>query len=78
MNPYDPQSITLERPTPEQIEMIRMAAGLTQQQAAEVVHRKDGARWREWSGGKYAIDMAVWELFLIKTGLRKPKAKKHG
>lgn len=33
------------------------------------MHRADGARWREWEGGKYAIDMAVWELLLVKTGL---------
>lgn len=72
MTLYDPQAIELDIPTPIQIEAIRIESGLTQQQAAELVHRKNSARWREWSGGKYAIDMAVWELFLIKTGFRTP------
>jgi len=61
----------LPAPTGEQIEAARLAAGLTQQQAAELVHRKDSARWREWSSERHAIDPAVWELFLIKSGQRK-------
>ncbi len=61
----------LKQPTPDEIKAARAAIdGLTQQAAAELVHRANSSRWREWEGGKYGIDLAVWELFLIKTGLR--------
>jgi len=67
---YNAQAKTLKQPTPVEIKEVRKKAGLTQQQSAEMVHRADGARWREWEGDKYGIDLAVWELFLLKTGLR--------
>lgn len=68
--PYNVKAKLLKQPAPAEIKEVRKKAGLTQQQAAEVVHRADGSRWREWEGGKYGIDLAVWELFLLKTGLR--------
>lgn len=68
--PYNTKAKLLQQPTPAEIKEVRKKADLTQQQAAELVHRADGARWREWEGGKYGIDLAVWELFLVKTGLR--------
>lgn len=68
--PYNTKAKLLQQPTPAEIKEVRKKACLTQQQAAEMVHRADGARWREWEGGKYDIDLAVWELFLVKTGLR--------
>ena len=55
-------------PTPAKILAARKAAGHTQQQAAETVHRADSARWREWESGRHRMDPAVWELYLIKTG----------
>lgn len=72
---YDYNATVLAKPTGDD---IRTARGKrTQKAAAEVVHRKDGARWREWESGRHPVDMAVWELFLIKTGLRKvPKLAK--
>lgn len=57
----------MEYPTPEEIKAARLRAGQTQQKAAETVYRADSARWREWEGGKYKMDKAVWELYLIKT-----------
>lgn len=68
--PYNTKAKLLQQPTQAEIKEVRKKADLTQQQAAELVHRADGARWREWEGGKYGIDLAVWELFLLKTGLR--------
>ena len=68
--PYNVKAKVLKQPTATEIKEARKLAGLTQQQAAELVHRADGARWREWEGGKYGIDLAVWELFLLKTGQR--------
>ena len=67
---YNTNATSIKRPTPVEIKAVRTLTGLTQQKAAEVVHRADSARWREWEGGKYEIDLAVWELFLMKTGLR--------
>lgn len=66
--PYNAKELL--HPSPAQIEAARATTGMTQKAAAELVHRGDGARWREWASGKHAIDLAVWELFLIKTGLR--------
>jgi DNA-binding transcriptional regulator YiaG len=67
---YNVKAKALKQPTAAEIKSVRTLTGLTQQKAAELVHRSDGARWREWEGGKYQIDMAVWELFLVKTSLR--------
>jgi hypothetical protein len=71
--PFDPNALPLMQPTPDQVRATRLAMGHTQQAAAELVHRPDSARWREWerdgpSGRR--IDLAVWELYLIKSGLR--------
>lgn len=68
---YDYAAPALPRPTGGDILAARKLTGLTQQAAAEAVHRNDSARWREWESGRHPIDMAVWELFLIKTKLRK-------
>lgn len=68
--PYNTKAKSLKQPTPAEIKAVRTLSGLTQQKAAELVHRADSARWREWEGGKYQVDMAVWELFLVKAGLR--------
>ena len=67
---YDYNEPDLRQPTPQQIEEARKSAGLTQEAAAALVHRKSSSRWREWSGGQHHIDLAVWELFLIKAQLR--------
>ena len=60
----------IRQPTPQEIKDTRARVMLTQQAAAELVHRADRRRWVEWETGKYKIDLAVWELFLIKTKLR--------
>ena len=60
----------LRQPTPTEIKDARERVQLSQQGAAELVHRTTRQRWAEWEAGKHAIDMAVWELFLIKSRLR--------
>jgi DNA-binding transcriptional regulator YiaG len=60
----------VRRPTPTEIKDARIRAHLTQAQASSLVHRKSQSRWAEWEAGKHAIDLGVWELFLIKSGLR--------
>lgn len=57
----------MRSPNPEEVKLAREKAGLTQQQAAEVIHKKILA-WQRYESGDRAMDAAYWELFLIKTG----------
>lgn len=61
----------LKPPTPAQIRAAREAAGLTQTQAATLVHvaLRTWQHWEEPRGGDGAreIPLGLWELFLIKT-----------
>lgn len=71
---YAYQARALRQPTPQQIRAARLLLGQTQAAAAALVYRHDSARWREWEreldhAGR-VIDLAVWELYLIKSGLR--------
>jgi hypothetical protein len=71
---YAYQARTLQQPTPQQIRAARLLMGQTQAAASALVYRHDSARWREWEreldhAGR-VIDLAVWELYLIKSGLR--------
>lgn len=59
--------MALKHPTPAQVLAAREAAGLTQAQAAELVHLGAQPRWAEYENGVRAIDLARWELFLVKT-----------
>jgi DNA (cytosine-5)-methyltransferase 1 len=53
-------------PTPAEIIAGRKARGLTQTEAAAVIHC--GLRaWQEWEAGGRRIHPAFWELFLRKT-----------
>jgi DNA-binding transcriptional regulator YiaG len=55
-------------PTPEAILAARKAAGLSQAQAAAVVHRPSYRTWQDWERGRVKMPADAWELFLIKTG----------
>jgi DNA-binding transcriptional regulator YiaG len=70
---YDYKARLLAQPPPDQVKAARQACRLTQSAAAALVHRHDSSRWREWErdgpSGR-VIDLAIWELFLIKSGLR--------
>lgn len=55
-------------PTPDEVRAARLAAGLTQAQAAELVHYGRALRWSDLECGRHAVPAAVWELFQIKTG----------
>lgn len=55
-------------PTPSNILAARHAAGLTQAQAAALVHT--GFRvWSQWERGLRRMHPATWELFRLKAGL---------
>jgi len=76
----------MRHPTPQQIKEARVKAGLTQMQAAELVHKKLRT-WQDWEhkSGKYKIDLTAWELFLIlvKNNLKlrkwlQSRSERHG
>ena len=71
--PYNYRAEILETPTAQDVRAARLHCGQTQAQAAAIVHRNDSARWRAWEregATGHAIDLAVWELYLIKNKLR--------
>ena len=53
-------------PTPDEVAGVRINAGLTQQQAAEVVHSALRS-WQHWENGDRRMHPAIFELFLLKT-----------
>lgn len=57
-------------PTPDNIKAARLAANLSQREAAALVHReppRGASRWSEWETGRHEMPRAEWELFLLKT-----------
>ncbi len=58
----------MNSPTPDNIRDERVAAGLSQAQAAELLHLGAPTRWGEYERGIHAMSPALWELFLIKVG----------
>lgn len=61
-------------PTPEQIREIRLAAGLTQTEAAALAYvaLRTWQKWEDSTGGESARTMpaAAWALFLIRIRAR--------
>jgi DNA-binding transcriptional regulator YiaG len=57
----------IQKPTPEQIREARKSAGLTQKQAAEMVHACHVVQWSVWETGRAGMPRAAWHLFLILT-----------
>lgn len=55
-------------PSKEEVIAAREAAGLNQEQAAELVYLSSFTRWSEYERGVRNIDAARFELFQIKTG----------
>lgn len=60
----------MNKPTPQQLKETRLKAGLTQPNCAEMVHVST-RNWQQWEAGDRSINMAAWELFLIKIGVNK-------
>ena len=54
-------------PEPWYIKNVRAVAGLTQTEAAALVHSTTNA-WQKWEDGTRRMHPALLELFLIKTG----------
>lgn len=59
---------TRRAPTLDEVRAARAALGLTQNQAAALVH-VDERTWRKWELGERAMHPAFFELFMIKTGV---------
>lgn len=57
----------LKPPTPVEIRAAREAARMTQTEAAQLVHLANYKRWSEYETGASDIDLARWELFLLKS-----------
>lgn len=53
-------------PTAAQISAAREQAGRSQQQAADLVH-VDIRSWRRWELAERGVNMAAWELFLLRS-----------
>lgn len=66
----------ITQPAPNEIKAAREAAGLTQTEAAALVHAglKTWQNWESETSENRKISLAAWELFLIKRG--KNEAKK--
>lgn len=59
----------LPAPTSDRIKAARRAAGDSQRSAGERVHVA-WRTWQKWEYGERQMPLAVWELYLIKTGQR--------
>ena len=60
-------------PTPAEISAARENLGLTQQEAAALLHISLRA-WQRYEAGERRMHPALWELFLLKTG-QHPRAR---
>lgn len=56
-------------PDPQGVRAARLAAGLTQEEAAELAGLSGHARWAEYEAGIRTPAASTWELFLLKAGL---------
>jgi len=63
-------------PAPDQVKAARIAAGLTQLQAGEILHTNVRV-WQQWEYGETQMHPAFFELFMLKTArIRKRLAEK--
>jgi transcriptional regulator with XRE-family HTH domain len=51
----------------KRVKAARSEAGLTQAQAAKIIHTSIN-NWQNWEQGRYKVAPALYELFLLKTG----------
>ena len=53
-------------PEPSEIKKVRLRAGLTQEQAAELIY-STRRTWQSWECGVNPMHAALWELFKLKV-----------
>lgn len=56
----------MNNPTPAEIRAAREAAGLTQEQAGELIHGSRRA-WQDYEAGSRKMHPGLWELFRLKA-----------
>lgn len=56
----------MNNPTPADIRAAREAAGLTQEQAGELIHGSRRA-WQDYEAGNRKMHPGLWELFRLKA-----------
>lgn len=57
----------IKQPDAKEVRAARLAAGLTQAEAAELVHLGSHVRWSEYERGAENIGPQTWHLFLLLT-----------
>jgi transcriptional regulator with XRE-family HTH domain len=55
-----------QRPNGDLVKLRRLAAGLTQVEAADLIH-KSVDTFRGYERGRVVMQLDTWELFLLKT-----------
>jgi DNA-binding transcriptional regulator YiaG len=61
------QTTPWQMPAPDEIKAARLAVGLSQAQAAELVGLGSAHRWSEYERGAKNISPQTWRLFLLLT-----------
>jgi DNA-binding XRE family transcriptional regulator len=61
----------MNTPTPDQIRAFRGEHGLTQAQAAKLVHVQE-RQWRRYEAGDWSMSIVRWELIHLKLGVQLP------
>ena len=67
-HPSRGQKGPLANPTADMVRTARESAGLTQTQAASLVHGSLRA-WQQWEAGDRRMHAGLWELFRLKVTL---------
>lgn len=57
----------MNNPTPDQIRAVRLAAGLSQPEAGELILASKRS-WENWEQGRVNMHPGLFDYFLIKTG----------
>lgn len=57
----------IQPPTAGQVTAVRQAAGLTQAKSAHLIHVAIRT-WKQYEAGDRTPHVALWELFLLKSG----------
>lgn len=66
----------MSHPSPEQIREARQAAGLSQTEAADLIH-STLRTWQDWEACKARMHPGLWELFTLKLTMRRLDADRE-
>ena len=67
----------MKPPKKNEIKTARLACGLTQAKASELIGKKIRI-WQMYESGEQLMNGAIWELFLLKTKNLKAKNTQYG